>query len=84
MVLKDFEFREKLGTGFFGSVYLVKLKENKKHIQLNVLINKFRWKRKTKTFNEVRLLASFSHPNIIGYKEAFFEEKSSTLNILME
>ena len=32
----------------------------------------------------MRALASFSHPNIIGYKEAFFDEKSSTLNIEME
>ena len=39
---------------------------------------------KKNSFNEVRLLASFSHPNIIGYKKSFFEEKSFILNIIME
>lgn len=34
--------------------------------------------------NEVRILASINSPNIIGYKEAFFDEKSNTLCIVME
>lgn len=34
--------------------------------------------------NEIRILASISHPNIIGYKEAFFEESTHTLCIIME
>lgn len=34
--------------------------------------------------NEVRILASINHPNIIGYKEAFFEDSTSTLCIIME
>ena len=34
--------------------------------------------------NEVRILASLEHPNVIAYKEAFFEESSQTLCIIME
>ncbi len=34
--------------------------------------------------NEVRILASIDHPNIISYKEAFFEEATQTLCIVME
>ena len=34
--------------------------------------------------NEIRLLASLTHPNIIGYKETFYDEPSGTLNIVME
>ena len=34
--------------------------------------------------NEVRILASIEHPNIIAYKEAFFEESTQTLCIVME
>jgi NIMA (never in mitosis gene a)-related kinase len=34
--------------------------------------------------NEVRILASIQHPNIIGYKEAFFEDATSSLCIIME
>ena len=39
---------------------------------------------KANALNEVRILASIQHPNIIGYKEAFFEDASSTLCIIME
>ena len=34
--------------------------------------------------NEVRILASIQHTNIIGYKEAFFEDSTSSLCIIME
>lgn len=39
---------------------------------------------KQNALNEVRILASISHPNIIGYKEAFFEDSTSCLCIIME
>lgn len=41
-------------------------------------------KEKENALNEVRILASIEHPNIIAYKEAFFEESSQTLCIIME
>jgi NIMA (never in mitosis gene a)-related kinase len=31
-------------------------------------------KEKENALNEVRILASVNHPNVIGYKEAFFED----------
>lgn len=34
--------------------------------------------------NEVRILASIEHPNIIAYKEAFVDSASSSLCIVME
>ena len=36
-------------------------------------------KEKENALNEVRILASIKHPNIISYKEAFIDEPSSTL-----
>ena len=41
-------------------------------------------KEKENALNEVRILASISHPNIASYKEAFFEESTSSLCIVME
>ena len=41
-------------------------------------------KEKENALNEVRILASVHHTNIAGYKEAFFEESSSSLCIVME
>lgn len=32
----------------------------------------------------MRILASITHPNIVNYKEAFFDEKSQTLCVVME
>ena len=46
-------------------------------------------KEKENSLNEIRILASIKyeiirHPNIVGYKEAFFEESSSSLCLIME
>ena len=39
-------------------------------------------KEKQNSLNEVRILASINHPNVISYKEAFFEAES--LYIVMQ
>jgi NIMA (never in mitosis gene a)-related kinase len=36
-------------------------------------------KEKENALNEVRILASIKHPNIVAYKEAFIDESSSSL-----
>ena len=36
-------------------------------------------KEQENALNEVRILASLRHPNIIAYKEAFFEDRSGSL-----
>lgn len=41
-------------------------------------------KEKENALNEVRILASISHPNMIAYKDAFFDEKTNSLCIVME
>ena len=41
-------------------------------------------KEKDNSINEVRILASLQHENIAGYKEAFFEQGTSSLCIVME
>ncbi len=49
-----------------------------------VKMGKLSEREKQNALNEVRILASINHPNIIGYKEAFFEEATSSLCIVME
>ena len=39
---------------------------------------------KENSLNEIRILASIEHKNIIGYKEAFFDEDTNMLCIVME
>ena len=40
-------------------------------------------KEKENALNEVRILASIDHETIISYKEAFFEDQSSSLCLVM-
>lgn len=42
-------------------------------------INDLTFKEKQNALNEVRILASIKHSNIISYKEAFFDEPSGML-----
>lgn len=41
-------------------------------------------KEKDNAINEVRILASITHENIISYKEAFVDKPSESLCIVME
>ena len=85
MSLNDFIIGKLLGKGVFGSVSLVTRKRDGNiYAMKRVNIGKLSKKEKLSALNEIRILASLSHPNIIGYKEAFFDEKSNTLNIVME
>ncbi len=47
-------------------------------------MEKLNKKEQENSVNEVRILASVNHPNVIGYKEAFWDDSGSTLNIVME
>ena len=85
MSLKDFEFIKELGKGSFGSVSLVRRRADGilyglKKVNIGSMGNK----EKENALNEVRLLASISSKQIIGYKEAFFDDSSQSLNIIME
>lgn len=39
---------------------------------------------KKNALNEVRMLASIEHPNVVQYREAFFDSASSHLCVVME
>ena len=85
MSLNDFEYGRILGKGVFGSVCIVKRKEdNEIYAMKRVKIGGLTKKELENSFNEVRLLASLNHKNVIGYREAFYDQKSKTLNIVME
>jgi NIMA (never in mitosis gene a)-related kinase len=85
MSLNNFILGKQLGKGAFGSVRIVTRKEDKKiYAMKSVNIGKLDNTEKEASLNEVRILASLNHPNIIGYKEAFYDEPSKSLNIIME
>ena len=85
MSLSDFTMGKQLGKGAFGAVYQVTRKEDSKTYAMKIVkISSLSLKEREAALNEIRILASLQHPNIIGYKEAFFDDNSKTLNIVME
>jgi NIMA (never in mitosis gene a)-related kinase len=41
-------------------------------------------KDKENALNEIRIIASISNKNIIGYKDSFIDENQNTLNTILE
>ena len=73
------------GEGSFSEVYRVKRKaDGAIYAMKKVKMGKLTGKEKDNSLNEVRILASVNHVNVIGYKEAFFEDASNTLCVVME
>ena len=85
MSLNDFLIEKKLGDGAFSTVYSVKrLSDGERYALKKVKMGKLTEKEKFNALNEIRILASIDHPNVIAYKEAFFETKEGNLCIIME
>ena len=83
--ITDFKKEKVLGTGSFGSVYLVRRRQDNKIYALKTVnLEKLNKREQENSVNEVRILASVNHPNVIGYKEAFWDDDKSSLNIVME
>ena len=85
MSLKDFKIGKQLGKGAFGSVCIVtRLADQKTYAMKQVKISSLSQKERENAVNEIRILASLQHPNIVGYYEAFYESTTKTMNIVME
>ena len=85
MSLSDYEFITVLGKGSFADV--VKVKNTKNGIiyaMKRINISQLEKEEIDKELNEIRLLYSLNHPNIIGYKEAFYDKATGKLNIVLE
>ena len=75
----------KIGEGAFSTVYRVKrITDGAEYAMKKVKMMKLSERERQNALNEVRILASIQHTNIIGYKEAFFEDSTSSLCIIME
>lgn len=85
MSLSDFEIMKELGKGAFASVFKCKrIKDGNIYAMKRVNFWNMNSKERDNALNEIRILASVQHPNIIGYKESFYDEKTKTLNIIMD
>lgn len=83
--MNDFQIVSKLGEGAYSTVYKVKrLVDGNIYALKKVKLLNLSEKEKLNALNEVRILASVNSNFVISYKEAFFDEKDSTLGIVME
>ena len=80
MSLGNFEVLGKVGEGAYSQVFRVRrIRDGCIYALKKVKFLTLNEKEKQNALNEVRLLASVHHPNVISYKEAFFEESSGSL-----
>ena len=83
--MEHFEIISKLGAGGFSKVYKVKRKiDNQIYALKKVHILNLSEKQKLSSLNEIRVLASINSKYVVNYKEAFLDEKDSTLCLVME
>lgn len=69
-----------IGEGAYSAVYKVKrLTDGHLYALKRVKILNLNEKEKENALNEIRILASLRHNNVILYKEAFWEQKSKSL-----
>lgn len=78
--VREFTVLEKVGEGSFSSVYKVSKEDDPNFYALKrVKIMRLKDRDKENTLNEIRLLASLNEKHVIGYKDAFIDDSSSTL-----
>ena len=83
--MEGFKVISKIGEGSYSTVLKVQRKADGNIYALKrVKFYKLSEKEKENSLNEIRILASVKNKNVISYKEAFFDEKDSSLGIVME
>jgi NIMA (never in mitosis gene a)-related kinase len=76
---------EKLGDGAYSEVFKVRRKTDGKIYALKKCrIGKLKPKEKNNSLNEIRILASLTSTHVVGYKEAFFDDTSGFLCLIMD
>ena len=84
MSFKDFEIVQYLGKEEGNCIFKVKKKKDGllyllKNFNLTLLDKKHQ----QNAINETKILSLLKHPNIIEYKESFYDKPSNTLNLVM-
>jgi NIMA (never in mitosis gene a)-related kinase len=83
--LKDFQQVKLLGEGAFAAVYkVIRHADGETYALKKVKVPSLSEKEKQNALNEIRLLASVQHENIISYKDAFFDDRTRCLCIVTD
>ena len=83
--MDGFNILSKIGEGSYSTVLKVqRIEDGNIYALKRVKFYKLSEKEKENALNEIRILASVKNKNVISCKEAFFDEKDSSLGIVME
>jgi NIMA (never in mitosis gene a)-related kinase len=81
--MQKYEYVKELGSGSYGKVILVRNKRDGEQLALkSIELSKLPSESRDKALQEVQLLRSLDHPNIVRLKDSFQEK--GILHILME
>eukprot|EP00002_Diphylleia_rotans_P007027 TRINITY_DN164_c0_g1_i5.p1 TRINITY_DN164_c0_g1~~TRINITY_DN164_c0_g1_i5.p1 ORF type:complete len:474 (+),score=111.83 TRINITY_DN164_c0_g1_i5:51-1472(+) len=83
MIIRDFEVIKLLGQGSYGAVYLARRLSDNLTCALKVIdVRDLNKKQRKDTLNEIRLLGSIQHVNVMRYYQSFVDH--GHLHIAME
>lgn len=83
--LDDYEVLKQIGKGSYGTVFKVRRRsDDLMYAMKTIMIDQMDKKALTNTLNELRILCSVNHPNVVGYKEAFVQRDGRELCVIME
>ena len=83
--MEGFNILSKIGEGSYSTVLKVqRIADGNIYALKRVKFYKLSEKERENALNEIRILASVKNKNVISDKEAFFDEKDSSLGVVME
>ena len=82
---KDYNVIGKIGQGTYSSVYKAEILSSNIQTAIKVIpISKLTAKQIQNTLNEIRIICSIDHPNVVKYYDAFISNDNSLLFVVME
>ncbi|XP_043222081.1 serine/threonine-protein kinase Nek4-like [Amphibalanus amphitrite] len=80
-----YERLEQIGSGTFGHAWLVRSRASgRQYVVKEIKVTALPEQEREQSVNEVAILSQCKHVNIIRYKEAFIDQLTGSLNIVME
>ena len=84
MLLNDYEIVRIYEHNENNSLMKVKGKNDSHYLLKKILLKSVDKKEKSNFINEIKLLNSLKHPNILEFKKSFLDKRTNSLNILFE